>query len=204
MNVASILYPVKVLGPGNRIGIWTAGCPRRCHNCSNPELWRTRPQYEVTVPRLMSILMPLLGREETDGVVITGGDPFFEPQELCSFLLSLGQHIDDILVYTGYTIEELRQGNEYMQSCLDHIGVLIDGPYQDQLNDGCRMRGSSNQHIHYLRPELRSRYEAYMADGPNRIQNFSVKDGIISVGIHSRGFNKELVSEARKRGVILK
>ena len=115
MNIARILYPVKVLGPGNRIGIWTAGCPRRCHGCSNPELWESRPQYEVAVPKLMTMLMPLLNRRETDGVIITGGDPFFNPRELYSLLLSLGQHTDDILVYTGYTIEELRQGDRYMQ-----------------------------------------------------------------------------------------
>ena len=90
-----------------------------------------------------------------------------------------------------------------MKSCLDHIGVLIDGPYQEQLNDGCRMRGSSNQHIYYLRPELKQCYEVYMTSSPNRIQNFTVADGIVSVGIHSRGFNKKLISEARKRGVIL-
>ena len=203
MNVARILYPVKVLGPGNRIGIWTAGCPRRCHGCSNPELWEPQPQYEVAVPRLMAMLMPLLSRNGTDGVVITGGDPFFNPQELHLLLLALGPYTDDVLVYTGYALEELRQGTRDMQSCLDHIGVLIDGPYEERLNDGCRLRGSSNQHIHYLKAELRAKYEAYMAAGPNRIQNFTIADGIVSVGIHSPGFNRALAAEARKRGVIL-
>lgn len=203
MNVARILYPVKVLGPGNRIGIWIAGCPRRCAGCSNPELWETQPKYEVTVFRIMQILIPLLKRRETDGVVITGGDPFFDSRELYHFLLSLEPYTKDVLVYTGYTMEEIQYGDACMKSCLDHIGVLIDGPYQEQLNYGCRMRGSSNQHIYYLRPELKQRYEVYMTSGPNRIQNFTVADGIVSVGIHSRGFNKKLISEARKRGVIL-
>ena len=40
MYVARILYPVKVLGPGNRIGIWVSGCNHRCKGCSNPELWK--------------------------------------------------------------------------------------------------------------------------------------------------------------------
>lgn len=39
MYIARILYPVEVLGPGKRIGIWFCGCPRRCEGCSNPELW---------------------------------------------------------------------------------------------------------------------------------------------------------------------
>ena len=47
MNVARILYPVKVLGPGKRIGIWLCGCDRECFGCSNPELWEPKPEYEL-------------------------------------------------------------------------------------------------------------------------------------------------------------
>lgn len=39
MYIARILYPVKVLGPGERIGIWMDGCEHGCIGCSNPELW---------------------------------------------------------------------------------------------------------------------------------------------------------------------
>lgn len=36
MYVARILYPVEVLGPGKRVGIWFSGCPSKCKGCSNP------------------------------------------------------------------------------------------------------------------------------------------------------------------------
>ena len=49
MYIARILYPVKVLGPGNRIGIWFAGCHHRCKGCSNPELWKVDEKYFVTI-----------------------------------------------------------------------------------------------------------------------------------------------------------
>ena len=42
--VARILYPVKVLGPGNRVGIWLAGCDHKCLGCSNPELWEQKDE----------------------------------------------------------------------------------------------------------------------------------------------------------------
>ena len=47
MYIARILYPVEVLGPGKRIGIWFCGCPRRCEGCSNPELWEFQERYQV-------------------------------------------------------------------------------------------------------------------------------------------------------------
>ncbi len=39
MQIDRVLFPITTLGPGNRIGIWTIGCPHKCYNCSNPELW---------------------------------------------------------------------------------------------------------------------------------------------------------------------
>ena len=38
MRIGRILYPIKALGPGTRIGIWVQGCPRECPGCANPEL----------------------------------------------------------------------------------------------------------------------------------------------------------------------
>ena len=56
MNIARILYPVEVLGPGKRIGIWVCGCNRRCKGCSNPELWDQKPEYEVTHDEVMDLI----------------------------------------------------------------------------------------------------------------------------------------------------
>lgn len=49
MYVARILYPVMVLGPGKRIGIWFVGCRHQCKGCSNPELWETAEKYQITL-----------------------------------------------------------------------------------------------------------------------------------------------------------
>ena len=42
MYVSRVLYPVNVLGIGNRVGIWTSICKHKCIGCSNPELWEAK------------------------------------------------------------------------------------------------------------------------------------------------------------------
>ena len=204
MNVARILYPVEVLGPGKRIGIWLAGCPHHCQGCSNPELWEQRVEYELPVNSLIELLERCFWDKQVDGFVITGGDPMAQSEELADLLAQLEPWSEDILVYTGFTYEELlaRQDPAIM-TCLSHIGVLIDGRYEQSLNDGARLRGSSNQRIFYFRERLKPIYEAYVAAGANLIQNFTTTDGVVSVGIHHADFHSEIARSAREKGVII-
>ncbi|MDD6914748.1 MAG: 4Fe-4S cluster-binding domain-containing protein, partial [Eubacteriales bacterium] len=51
-----VLFPITTLGPGNRIGIWTIGCPHKCYNCSNPELWDANVNKDINVSDLVSSL----------------------------------------------------------------------------------------------------------------------------------------------------
>ena len=205
MNVARILYPVEVLGPGKRVGIWVRGCIHHCKGCSNPELWNTVPEAEMTGQQLINLILSSLDGRPVDGFILTGGDPFFAPEELLELLPLLRDISDDILVYTGYTYDELvQQSTPEIMNCLSMISVLIDGKYIEELNDGSIIRGSSNQKIVFLDAEKRAKYESYFAQiGNNRIQNFALSDGIVSVGIHSPNFKDELTKKAKERGVLL-
>lgn len=205
MNIARILYPVRVLGPGRRVGIWTCGCKHHCADCSNPELWETRPEFEITIPELIRAIEKSLQGAPVDGFVITGGDPFYQPEELAELLSELKRLSDDVLVYTGFSYDELRESAApTIRTCLAQISVLIDGPYIDKLNDGSLLRGSSNQRIIYLDSVIKAKYETYLAElGVNRIQNFTVDDGIISVGIHERNFAADIFRAAKGKGVVV-
>lgn len=203
MNVARLLFPVQVLGPGKRLGIWFAGCPRRCLGCSNPELWVKKTEWEIPVTALLHLVEPFFVSQPQMGLILTGGEPFAQGMELLIFLQEMERYTDDILVYTGYTLEDLHSGPQLWQECLKHIGVLIDGPYQQEQNIDVPLRGSANQKIYYLKPALRKAYERFMREKGNQIQDFTTGDGVVSVGIHHPRFKDDLTTRMEKQGVIL-
>lgn len=196
MYIARILYPVEVLGPGKRIGIWFCGCPRRCPGCSNPELWEFQEKYRVSADDLMALIEAVAENHRVDGFTLTGGDPFYQREALEALLPRLAAISSDILVYTGYQRQELG-------ALPPEIGVLIDGPYLRERNNGCPLRGSDNQQLYILHPELEARYDAYLRR-ENRIQNFTAADGIVSVGIHRPDYEpslREVIAQYQKSEV---
>ncbi len=182
MYVARILYPVEVLGPGKRVGIWFCGCPRRCKGCSNPELWDFQERYKTTPEAVFALVQKIAADHQIDGFTITGGDPMFQADALQHLLRLLKNISDDVMVYTGYLKSEIRP------ELLENISVLIDGAYIEDLNDNSFLRGSSNQEIHILDVGKKQQYQDYISTGTNQVQNFFSNDGVVSVGIHRPGF----------------
>ena len=182
MYIARILYPVKVLGIGDRIGIWFCGCPRHCEGCSNPELWEYQNRYKTSIGTVMELINNIAEEHKVDGFTITGGEPFAQANDLRELLRKIVLISEDILVYTGYYKHELPM------EWLENIAVLIDAPYEKEKNDGAILRGSSNQSIYILKKKFRSLYKQYLAKANNEIQNFTTHDGYISVGIHRQDF----------------
>lgn len=187
MYIARILYPVEVLGPGRRIGIWLCGCSRGCKGCSNPELWQVQDKYKISIDSVLELIHQISDKNQVDGFTITGGDPMEQSEELQHLLKMLKRISDDVLVYTGFKIEELTENQ------LENISVLIDGAYIEELNDNSLLCGSSNQRIHILEEKQRVKYETYLNAQSNKIQNFTTNDGTVSVGIHRPGFMKEKI-----------
>lgn len=186
MYIARILYPVKVLGPGNRLGIWFVGCNHKCKGCSNPELWKADEKYFVTIEQVEKLIRTVASENEIDGFTITGGDPVEQADELTNLLTLVADISQDVILYTGYQIKELT--SETQIKLLERIAVLIDGEYKEELNDGAFLRGSSNQIIHILSDQYRDKYEKYIKGNHNEIQNFMINNEVISVGIHNKDF----------------
>lgn len=195
MYVARILYPVEVLGPGKRIGIWFCGCPHKCKGCSNPELWEFQEKYKTSLEAILTLIETIAKEHQVDGFTITGGDPMYQAADLQKLIMHLCKISSDILVYTGYEIEEVPK--EY----LHNISVLIDGRYIEERNNNCILRGSDNQRIHILDSDMGSKYSLYLQNASNQIQNFSTSDGIVSVGIHKPDFLNDLNCKIAMKGL---
>lgn len=193
MNVARLLYPVRVLGPGDRIGLWVCGCSRGCEGCSNPELWEQRDEYEIALSELLSLIQRISVSHSVDGFTISGGEPMDQAKELSELIQQIQIIADDILIYSGYKLEELKKRSDpYTEHILRTAAVLIDGAYIEELNQDSVLRGSSNQCVHILNPKYQERYDHYFSTAHNQIQNFTTSDGIVSVGIHHRSFGPPL------------
>lgn len=175
MFVDRLYVPVTTLGPGERIVVWTCGCTKYCPGCANPELQKTRPDAAIEPARLAALLTDLAERTGTRRITFTGGDPLEQAEELAQVLAAIRPSFDDILVYTGFTLEKLQRRPDFPSRLLAPlpressagkgtgartslpplIDVLIDGPYLEALNDGaCALRGSTNQRVIVLNPAL--------------------------------------------------
>jgi len=202
MYVARILYPVEVLGPGKRIGLWFCGCPHRCKGCSNPELWEQTEQYQISLRQLMQLINGIQNNYRVDGFTITGGEPFYQPEELLDLVTALHTISADILIYTGYTLEELyQQESPDINKILTRIAVLIDGRYIENRNNGVVLRGSDNQSIIILSADYEAKYNEYLKTATNQVQNFATRDSVISVGIHRSSYLDELDALTLRRGL---
>lgn len=202
--IARILYPVRTLGPGKRIGIWLCGCNRRCPNCANPELQAFDGNKKIRIDDAAESLKALLRFKPVDGITISGGEPFEQAKELNALLSAVGEKMpDDILIFTGYTIEELRDRNDpFTDKVLLYASVIIDGDYKEELNTGNVLRGSDNQRIHILKATCEDRYSKYINTGKRLFESFSTPEGFFMIGLHEKGFRKKLDEQKAKHGLI--
>ena len=181
MKIERAITNVKTLGPGNRLCIWTIGCKRRCLGCVSKRLQDDRYASDYVIEEYLSGF----NFTKIDGVTISGGEPFEQISELnhlVDYILDKG--VEDILVYTGYTIKELKaMNNEIVNQILNKIAVLIDGPYIQSLNKQTNnLKGSENQEIHFVKIIYKDKYERYLKE-ERCISKINTGNILIGVGI---------------------
>lgn len=148
MRFSHIQRTSYVDGPGRRTVLFMQGCPIHCPGCQNKALWNPDGGHEAETDTIASVMSLLLAKDGGRAVTISGGEPFAQPAALADLLTQLRSYgVQDIVVYTGHTFEELDAGyNLDNYRALRMINTLIDGRFIAGQDDPLiAWRGSRNQ-----------------------------------------------------------
>ena len=127
IRLAGIVPESIVDGPGYRLAVFVQGCPHACPGCHNPKTHDFAGGYLSDTDQIIAQMgkNPLVR-----GVTLTGGEPMMQAEALCEVASAAKAKGMNVWCYTGYTLETLqRENNPARMRLLEHVDVLVDGPY---------------------------------------------------------------------------
>ena len=202
-------WPVTVLGPGRRIGLWVQGCTIHCRGCVSQDTWARDPKTAIPVADLLAWCRRV-APDGPDGVTISGGEPFEQPAGLRAVLVGLARWrreagLDfDILCYSGYPLARLRARHAALLALLD---AIIPEPYVEAKPITHVWRGSGNQPLVPLSARGRARYASHVdapADATAKRMQVAVDGGRVwMIGIPARGDMARVEALCADRGLSL-
>ncbi len=202
-------WPVTVLGPGRRIGLWVQGCSIHCPGCVSRDTWPRDKSKSIAVRDVLAWCRKV-SANTLDGVTISGGEPFEQPAALRALLTGLiawrrADHLDfDILCYSGFPQRTLEKKHAPLLALLD---AIIPEPYVNDLPQGNVWRGSRNQPLVPLSDRGRARYAAHLteaADAAGKRMQATVEAGRVwMIGIPGRGDMAAVEALCASRGLTL-
>jgi len=202
-------WPVTVLGPGRRIGIWVQGCSIGCRGCVSQDTWPQDAAKAIAVDDLLAWCRRV-ATDGPDGVTISGGEPFEQPAGLGALLAGLHRWREesaldfDILCYSGMRLRTLERKHAKLLARLD---AIIPEPYVDKLPLANVWRGSSNQPLVALSDRGRLRYAPFIdapAHAGGKHIQMAVEGGRVwMIGIPDRGDMARVEELCASRGLAL-
>jgi anaerobic ribonucleoside-triphosphate reductase activating protein len=205
--ISRLHFPVTVLGPGLRAGIWFQGCTIRCPGCASVDTWSADQHRAVDVAAVLDWLWRLPA-VEVEGVTISGGEPTDQPEALGDLLQGITQWRDslapggttpDVLLFTGRDPDWLQSPGAAVLA--EGVDAVVIGPYDRERQGDTPLRGSENQELVPLTPLGTLRYRDLTAQPRNRMQVLVADDDIWLVGIPLAGDLDRVRAEARRRGL---
>ena len=137
IKLAGITQDSITDGPGLRFVIFTQGCPHHCPDCHNPQTWTCEGGIQYTTEQLLNELDK---NPMTQGVTISGGEPFMQSPALIPFAQGVKARKLELAIYTGYTFEELTSPKEIKKFACEinhssqknnsHVGATGSRPFE--------------------------------------------------------------------------
>ena len=147
----------------------------------SPHAWAFDETLNRNIDDILAILRKMIATHPVTGITISGGEPF-DQKDFLPFLQAIQNlGIEDVLIYTGYYKNEIENFHQYENL----IGVLVDGPYEESLNDNLPLRGSSNQNVFILKSSLTERYLEFLSH-PRSFSVEIINDVSVVVGLLPR------------------
>jgi anaerobic ribonucleoside-triphosphate reductase activating protein len=152
MQIAQVVPCTEAEGPGKRFAIWFQGCPLRCPGCCNPEFLPFQGGQTRTLDEMAAWLLQARDEGAIEGITLLGGEPFAHATAGAAMARLSRELKLSVMVFSGYTIEELKNRPEpEVSELLSLTDILVDGPYERNNPDlERRWIGSTNQRIHFL------------------------------------------------------
>ena len=145
LKISGIIEESIVDGPGIRYVIFAQGCPHKCPGCHNINT------HCFTAGKYMdvdTILNNIYSNPLVHGVTFSGGEPVCQASTFVNIARDLKSHGKHIMMYTGYTFEELMSMVSDVNELLSLCDVIVDGKFvESEKSLLLKFRGSKNQRI---------------------------------------------------------
>lgn len=155
IRIHKILRGSSANGPGVRNVVWFQGCTLNCPGCFNPSTHDPKDGKLISAEELCGQL--LSPDAPCDGITISGGEPFQQPEGLLALLKALrARSVPPVLVFSGFTYAQLFR-DPVRNACLPFIDALVCGPYdRNTLPAYDRFCSSANQELYILSGRLKN------------------------------------------------
>lgn len=171
----------RTLGPGRRSVIWVQGCHFHCEGCIAKSFQSEEGGTAVSIEDMVKWV---LQDEKSDGLTISGGEPFLQAAALAEMIRRIHETRDlGVIIYTGFLLEELEL-DPGKKDLLQETDLLIDGRYVQAADTGRPYVGSDNQRMHFLTERYRPYEEAYYLRSGKREVEFRLdREKTMMIGV---------------------
>jgi anaerobic ribonucleoside-triphosphate reductase activating protein len=183
MQIAQVVPSTEAEGPGKRFAVWFQGCPLRCPGCCNPEFLPFQGGEIRTLWEMVQSMEQARAETGIEGISLLGGEPFAHAVAAAALARAARQRGLTVMVYSGYTIEEIRAMPDVAAAdLLAFTDALVDGPYVRELPDTeRRWIGSTNQRVHFLT-------DRYSPDDPRWLERNTLEIRVRGGEVSLNGF----------------